>query len=183
MSFIGNILNKIPGIPKGRSGKLTQTRFGPEENKSPIRDAVQLTNTMNEGGKQVLNEQTTRVRMKNGSSLVGDGTRIQVLDSKGKETELFPGKIDVAEGHVTIRESQDNRSQTFAADGQIVLDDNGLLVQMSPDGTARSLRSEGDTWLPGAEGKVDGSTLKFENGDVAYPIFKQSWLSPESQRT
>lgn len=185
MSFLGTVLRKIPGVPKPRSGKLTQVRFRPEQNQSPIRDAVQLTNTVTEGGKTVLAQETTRVTLKNGNAWVGDGEEVKVLDPKGQEMEAFRGSIDVSEEHVTVHEERDNRSQTFAANGQAVLDDNGLLVQLSPDGNATSLKAEGGTWVPGSTGKVDGSTIKFKNGDVAYPLFEQSWLmaGPDTDRS
>lgn len=181
MSVFDKVLSRIPGLPKPRSGRLETTRFTPEESQTPIKDAVQFTNTIKEGGEIVEQRKSARVNLKNGNSLLSNGERVEVWDPENTPLESFPGSLTVNEGFVSVEDRQGERVQSWTKNGGVGLTDKGLLVHMNSDGTASGMKFVNNNPVSTGTSKEKDGLIRFETGETAAPIFRQEWLIASPQ--
>lgn len=183
MSQIGQVLKKLTGAFKPRTGELTQRRFKSEAPNSPVRDAVKLTSETRIGGEVESRQESARVNFANGNSLASDGAQVTVFDKSGERVKSFEGSVEVSEKTVTVKDAANEREQYFGADGSNTFFDNGRIVQLDagasatsplPKNLAKSLLPEGKhKW---GLVKDDGVHFSSGGGGKAQPIFGQEWL-------
>lgn len=171
MSFLGNVL-KRPDFLQPRRGELKQRRFEASSPQNPVTDAVSLTNTVTQGERVISHQESAVVQLRNGTSLRGDGTQVEVAGPSGTSSS-FPGSIEVDAGQVTIANETTGAQQSFRPDGSSMLFDNGVIAQIAPDGQAVSI-------LPGGVHGVNGTVLEgkvqMADGATLEPVLKQEWL-------
>ncbi len=172
MKSLGSLVHNLTQQLKPRTGKMVRTQFTPESPKSPISDAVMVTNDIHQGDIHVSHQQSAKVRLRNGNSLSSDGKKVSVRDHEGKLVREFSGSLEVTEKTVTVQQTPGKgNQQIFGADGSNMFFDNGRIVQMD-QGTAYSILPNNKR----EEGNVVGTGVSFAGGETVSPIFHQEWL-------